>query len=52
MFQVISILQMYKKNINKVVINFTSRRVTLSRIGATHTHHSTVRDAFEFSFTN
>ncbi len=38
--------------INKVVINFTSRRVTLSRIGATHTHHGTVRDAFEFSFTN
>ena len=38
--------------INKVVINFTSRQVTLLRIGATHTHHGTVRDAFEFSFTN
>jgi hypothetical protein len=38
--------------INKLIINFTSRKVILKRIGATHTNHDTIRDEYEFEFTN
>lgn len=38
--------------LNKIVINFLDGKVAIERIGATHTHHNTMRDEYEFNFTN